>query len=123
MMVNLPKEAMEQYQKLQQEDTHMTDNLDKLTAQLDIELHKHRSKYITRKELSGLPETTTVYRALGKAFILDNHQNTMNQLRSDLAHSDKIIHKIKKMGVHFQGKSDEIRSQMNEVIKPYIQKQ
>lgn len=122
LQIRLPEEEMQQYIKFSQEDERLGENLQKVTAQLESELVNRRSKYITRKEVSQYGDDVPVYRTVGKAFILDTTRNTEESLRQDLAKSDQKILKIKQTGVYIVGQQDGVRMQINELLKPFINK-
>lgn len=44
--------------------------------------HEHRVALLTLKELSSLPETTTVHRTLGKAFVKSEMSHVQDRLKS-----------------------------------------
>ena len=118
--IELPKEQLEQYYKLSQEDERYEENIEKLTAQLEHELRSRRSRYLTRKEIQKLNPNTPVYSACGKAFLLETVPSMEAQLKAGLALSDKTILTIKKTGIYVRGQQDQIKGQINELIKPYI---
>ena len=118
--IELPKEQLQQYYKLSAEDQRFEETLQKLSAQLDHELRSRRSKYLTRKELQKLNPSTTVYSSCGKAFIIETVPSMEAKLKSDLGTADKTILTIKKTGIYVQGQQDQIKGQINELIKPYL---
>lgn len=118
--IQLPDEQMKQYYKLHTEDERLGENLNKLSAQLDLELRQRRTKYITRHEISKISPSVPVYQACGKAFILDSVPNTLATLRQGLGQADKNILMIKKTGIYIQAQQDAIKSQVNELLKPYL---
>jgi len=57
----LPDAEMRQYVKYAQEDERLGDNLTKVTTQLESELVKRRSKFITRREISAYADGVPVF--------------------------------------------------------------
>ena len=122
LQIRLPEEEMQQYLKFHKEDERLGENLAKVSSQLEAELVNRRSKFITRKEVMTYNEDVPIYRTVGKAFILDTVKATEDSLRQDLAKCDQKILQIKRTGVYIMGQQDGVRMQMNELIKPFINK-
>lgn len=120
--IQLPEEQLKQFYKLRAEETRLGENLGKLTMQLEHELQTRRTKYITRHEVAKLNPSTPVYQSVGKAFILDTVPNTLATLRADLGKEDKAILTIKKTGIYITAQQDQVKLQMNELVKPYLPK-
>ena len=120
--IHLPDEQLKQYLKLRQEDERLGENLGKLSAQLEHELIQRRTKYLTRHEVQKLNPEAKVYQGIGKAFILETVPNQLQNLRNDLAASDKTVLTIKKTGIYIQNQQDQIKLQINELVKPFIGK-
>lgn len=122
LQIRLPEEEMQQYLKFHKEDERLGENLAKVSSQLEAELVNRRSKFITRKEVMTYNEDVPIYRTVGKAFVLDTVKATEDALRQDLAKCDQKILQIKRTGVYIMGQQDGVRMQMNELIKPFINK-
>lgn len=120
VQIRLPEEQMQQFIKLRQEDERLTENLNKVTAQLDVELRNRRTKFITRREISSYPENTRVFQSVGKAFVLDTAPHICETLREDLKKSDDKILKIKKTGIFIVSQRDETNNQISELVKPFM---
>jgi len=122
VQIRLPDEQMKQYMKLHTEDERLGENLGKVSAQLDAELRTRRTKFLTRMELSKINTQSPAYKPIGKAFVLDNIPNTLKTLREDIALCDKKILMIKKAGIYVANQQDQLKMQINELVKPYIGK-
>ena len=120
--VRLPEEQLQQFLRYRQEEDRYTENLNKLTAQLEVELRNRRTKFITRREISQLNEDAKVYQSVGKAFLLETVPETVRQLREDLGKSDQRVLKLKQTGIYIVGQRDDVRTQINEIVKPYVGK-
>jgi chaperonin cofactor prefoldin len=122
VQIRLPEEQLQQYVRFTQEDSRLTENLSKVTAQLEAELASRRAKFITRKEVLNLGADVLVYKTVGKAFVRESVKATADQLRAELARSDERILKIKKTGIYIVGERDAVRQQIDELVKPFLPK-
>jgi chaperonin cofactor prefoldin len=122
VQIRLPEEQLQQYIRFTQEDSRLTENLAKVTAQLEAELASRRAKFVTRKEVFNLGTDVLVYKTVGKAFIRDSVKATADQLRAELGRSDDRILKIKKTGIYIVGERDAVRQQIDELVKPFLPK-
>jgi chaperonin cofactor prefoldin len=122
VQIRLPEEQLQQYIRFTQEDGRLTENLAKVTAQLEAELASRRAKFVTRKEVLNLGTDVLVYKTVGKAFIRDSVKATADQLPVELARSDDRILKIKKTGIYIVGERDAVRQQIDELVKPFLPK-
>jgi chaperonin cofactor prefoldin len=122
VQIRLPEEQLQQYVRLTQEDGRLSENLAKVTAQLEAELGARRAKFITRKEVLNLGADVMVYKTVGKAFILDTVKGTADQLRAELARSDDRVLKIKRTGIYIVGEREVVRQQIDELVKPFLPK-
>jgi hypothetical protein len=51
---------------------------------------------------------------------LDDVQSAAESLRADLAEADSRILQLKKTGIYIVDKQDEVRAQIEELVKPFI---
>lgn len=122
VQIQLPEDERNQYMKYRQEDERYGESLAKVTGQLEAELNNRRSKFITRRELMGLSDEVPIYRTTGKAFLLNSVAAESATLRQELAKIDERILQFKKLVVYFIGQQDGVRAQMNELLKPFMNK-
>jgi chaperonin cofactor prefoldin len=120
--IRLPPEQMAQYQRFQQENQRLAENLSKVSGQLESELGARRAKWLTRKEISNLGATQPVYKAVGKAFLLDDVASTVASLRAELGKADQRILQLKKTGIFIVGQQQDVAVQIRDLVKPFIPK-
>jgi chaperonin cofactor prefoldin len=120
--IRLPPEQLAQYQRFQQENQRLAENLGKVSGQLEAELSARRAKWLTRKEISNLGASVPVYKAVGKAFLLDDVPSTVASLRAELGKADQRILQLKKTGIFIVGQQQEVTVQIRELVKPYLPK-
>jgi chaperonin cofactor prefoldin len=111
-----------QYQRLQQENQRLAENLGKLSSQLEAEIGGRRAKWLTRAELSNMDATVPVYKAAGRAFLLDDVPSAVAGLRGEIGRADQRILQLKKRGISTVGEQQEIAGQIRELVKPYLPK-